>query len=542
MPVEPIFSINPATINYHDPNEVKKVSQTLFNIVEALYKENHELRKENQALKDEVNRLKGEQGKPKIKPKTNTDISAPKQKKTGKKKRGKKKRFKKNNIPINNIKIVEYQGELPSDAQFKGYRSVVEQDIIIETNNTEYKLKRYYSSSEGKTYEASLLDGVSPYFSANIKSWIIKWYFDSRMSEAKIHQMLSDIGIQISRGHISNLLTKGNDVLHNEKNEMVIAGINSSRYQHIDDTGARVAGKNHYFSVLCNDFYTAFFTNPRKDRTTIIKILQQTEEIPYLINQTALSFLEEKKVKLSILEWLYPFQGFEAMNKENFLKELSRSLPGLKERHTNLILEAGAIGAYSERENNVIDVLVCDDAKQFFNITKLRSLCWIHEGRHYKKLVPVFEHHKIKLEKFLKRFWIYYRKLKRYKKNPTKKIKKELDAEFDRLFGTTTGYAELDERICLTRNKKKHLLVVLDFPEVPLQNNSAELAIRMYVIKRKISFGTRSADGTKSWETFFSILDTCRKLGIDFREYIFDRISGRFQMPSLAQIIELVSA
>jgi len=70
----------------------------------------------------------------------------------------------------------------------------------------------------------------------------------------------------------------------------------------------------------------------------------------------------------------------------------------------------------------------------------------------------------------------------------------------------------------------------------------AELAIRMYVIKKKISFGTRSADGTKSWETFFSILDTCRKLRIDFREYIFDRISGRFQMPSLAKVIELVSA
>ncbi len=182
------------------------------------------------------------------------------------------------------------------------------------------------------------------------------------MSEAKIHQMLRDIGIQISRGHISNFLTKGNDVFHNEKNEMVIAGINSSRYQHIDDTGARVAGKNHYFIVLCNDFYTAFFTNPRKDRTTIIKILQQTEEIPYLINKDALSFLEEKKLKLSILGGLYPFLGFEAMNKENFLKELSRSLPELKERHTNLILEAGAIGAYSEQEDNVFDILVCDDA------------------------------------------------------------------------------------------------------------------------------------------------------------------------------------
>ncbi len=146
-----------------------------------------------------------------------------------------------------------------------------------------------------------------PYFSANLKSWVLKWYFDSRMSEAKIHQLLTDIGILISRGHISNILTKGNDVFHNEKNEIVIAGINSSNYQHIDDTGARVAGQNHYFSVLCNPWYTAFFTNPRKDRTTVIKILQQTEEIPYLINQKAFSFLTEKKMKSLILLGLSKF-------------------------------------------------------------------------------------------------------------------------------------------------------------------------------------------------------------------------------------------
>ncbi|MCJ7688200.1 MAG: transposase [Clostridiaceae bacterium] len=541
MQVESVLNINPDTINCHDPNEVKKVLKVLFNFVETLNKKNQELKKENQELKDEVNRLKGEKGKPQIKPKTNNNVSAPKQKKTGKKKRGKKKRSKKNNIPIDNTETVEYKGELPVDAQFKGYRLVVVQNIIIKTNNIEYKLERYYSASEGKTYEASLPDGIDPYFSANIKSWIIKWYFDCRMSEAKIHQLLTDIGIQISRGYISNILTKGNDVFHNEKNELVLAGINSSNYQHIDDTGARVSGENQYFSVLCNDFYTAFFTNPRKDRTTVIKILQQTDEIPYLINHHSLSFLEEKKLKSSILEGLYPFLDFEAMNKENFLKEITRSFPKLRERHIDRILEAGAIGAYREQKNNVFNILVCDDAKQFFNITKLRSLCWIHEGRHYKKLIPIFDYHKKILEYFLKKFWIYYRKLIRYKKNPTKALKKKLDTEFNKLFGTNTGYAELDERIRLTRNKKKHLLVVLDYPEVPLHNNIAELAIRIYVIKRKISFGTKSADGTRSWETFFSILDTCRKLNIDFREYVLDRISGIFQMPSLAQIIEQVS-
>jgi len=91
MSVKPIFNIDPETIDYNDHNEVKKNIQMFLNIVEALYKENQSLRLEIQELKDVINQLKGEQGKPNIKPKTNNDISAPKQKRTNKKKKGKKK-------------------------------------------------------------------------------------------------------------------------------------------------------------------------------------------------------------------------------------------------------------------------------------------------------------------------------------------------------------------------------------------------------------------------------------------------------------------
>lgn len=108
---------------------------------------------------------------------------------------------------------------------------------------------------------------------------------------------------------------------------------------------------------------------------------------------------------------------------------------------------------------------------------------------------------------------------------------------FDSIFSIKTGYKQLDERIELTKKKKDALLVVLEHPEIPLHNNPAELALRMYVIKRKISFGTRSADGTKSWETFFTIMDTCRKLGVNFRDYLYDRISKNYKMPSLASLI-----
>ena len=112
-----------------------------------------------------------------------------------------------------------------------------------------------------------------------------------------------------------------------------------------------------------------------------------------------------------------------------------------------------------------------------------------------------------------------------------------LAGEFDELFSTETGYDALDERIAKTKAKKESMLMVLAHPEIPLHNNSAELAARKRVRRRKISFGTRSEDGTKAWDTFATLEATAKKLGVSFYEYIYDRISGAYKMPSLADLI-----
>lgn len=350
--------------------------------------------------------------------------------------------------------------------------------------------------------------------------------------------MLTDVGISISEGEISNIIIKGHDRFHREKADIIKAGIESSPYQHIDDTGARVNGANQYFTVLCNDYYSAFFVNPQKDRLTVLGILSQEEELVYLINPYALGFLEDRNLKNSVLSSLKSFLQRDPMKREEFENKLNLLIPDLKDRHKNMILEAAAIAAYQERHDSpVIQRLVCDDAKQFYNITSLRALCWVHEERHYKKLMPLLPHHQTLVDKFRAQIWKYYYELTEYKKNPDEEYKKRLSGLFDEIFSTETGYDELDERIQQTKTKKKYLLVALDHPDTPLHNNPAELAIRQYVIKRKISFGTRTDEGTKSWETFFTIMDTCRKLGINFREYLYDRISKQYKMVSLSSLI-----
>ncbi|OZB38330.1 MAG: hypothetical protein B7X48_13540, partial [Acidiphilium sp. 34-60-192] len=52
-------------------------------------------------------------------------------------------------------------------------------------------------------------------------------------------------------------------------------------------------------------------------------------------------------------------------------------------------------------------------------------------------------------------------------------------------------------------------------PDLPPTNNDAERALRHAVISRRISFGTRSDEGSRFYAAALSVIDTCRKRGTD---------------------------
>ena len=200
--------------------------------------------------------------------------------------------------------------------------------------------------------------------------------------------------------------------------------------------------------------------------------------------------------------------------------------------------EALALAAYlADPTWPVVRTLVCDDAPQFRAITAELALCWIHEGRHFKKLTPYLPQHRAALADILTQFWAYYRDLLAYREQPTLEERTRLDARFDTLFGTVTGYQALDQRLALTRDKKPELLLVLAHPELPLHNNPAELGARQRVRKRDVSFGPRSPAGLAAWDIFMTLAATTRKLGLDFGAFLRDRFTRAGQIPPLADLI-----
>ncbi len=435
---------------------------------------------------------------------------------------------------------------LPADAKFKGYEYKVVQDVIIKTDNVKFKREVYHSPSLGKSYHGPVPKGYNKGdYGPHINADIISLKYVNGMSIPKIVEFYKNVGTIISSSYISNRLTNPRymDVFHQEKSEMHEAALEVSPYIQIDDTGTLVSGQNHYTQIICNDLYTAFFTTEHKNRLTILDVLRNFESRTFLLNDMTMALLEQFRLSKADRRLLSKYKCDIPYQESEMFDILHTIYDEGSPRKRTKIMEACAISSYRQETGiAIVKLLLADDAPQFKLLTDLLALCWIHEGRHYKRLNPIVPSHQEKLADFLKQFWVYYRKLAIYKMNPAEQQAEALSIEFDRLFSTKTGYDELDERIEKSKNKKEELLVVLEHPELPLHNNRSENGARVEKRRNDVSLQTKTEEGTKAKDTMMSIVETLKRYGLSAYDFIFDRVNDINKYPSLAEFIRARAA
>ena len=380
-----------------DKEALPRTLAILINLVETLSEENEKLKVEIQKLRDENNRLKGEQGKPNIRGNKGggkvKSLSSEKERKKRKEKKKKKSKRKKTKIAIDRTEVCEVDNsKLPADAKFKGYESVLIQEILIKTDNVEYKKEIFYSPSEKRTYVGELPIGIVGEFGPGIRALVCTLKYVANMSQPKIQELLENCSILISQSTISRILTNDQTGFNQEKKDIFRVALENTPYHQIDDTTVRVNGKNQYSQIFCNPYYTAFFTVPRKDRLTILDLLLCSRERTYRFDLKAFCLMSDfnvaKKVTEQLLNLTEDKEICEA-EMQALLKNIFKDETKGKNTKTR-IMEAAAIAAYHRQANvPVVDILLADDAPQFKKITAELALCWIHEGRHYNRLDPI---------------------------------------------------------------------------------------------------------------------------------------------------------
>jgi hypothetical protein len=527
----------------------------LMNLAEHLYSLLQEKEGRISDLEDLVNELKGEQGKPKIAgknrkedkevPKSSEEKnhSSEKERKSSKKKKPKSNKF--SNRPdlelrIEVLDIAEHK-KLPADAVFQSYRTSHYYDFCIEADLIEYRRKVYYSASTGKYYVSDLPTNcpVKGDYTYSLQEQVYRLKYKYGMPIGSILQLLEDGGVEITKGTLSNLLLSVGEVLSSERDAIHQAGISVGLYTSSDTTLDRFNGENHHAHIFCNQWFTTYYTRSKKDRQTVIDLLRCNKERLYLLNEQGIELckiLKSNKAAIKLLEshlFTTPKTAieFKAYLEEHLFTLSDKAFQSCQKR----IYEAAYLAAYYEEKQ--LGIFLSDNAPQYNLISLFTALCWIHVGRHFKKMNPTNAIYQKQLKDFLLQFWMYYDWLLNYKKSPTPELKQQLQDDFDVLFSIETDYDQLNDRIDKTKALKDKLLVVLDNPDLPLHNNGAELAARRQVRYRDISFQTRSEKGRNAKNIALSIYQTCKKLGVDATQYILDKLTQKNQMIPLADLI-----
>jgi len=518
--------------------------QELLNVVEALCSDKN-------SLADEVARLRKQLDQKKKAKNTSSrenekqdsgddnDHSSEKRRKSSKKTKANDRRSFKDLTIHDTVECPVDPDTLPADAVRCPDEIVIVQDIEIKPKNTRFERHVFYSQANGKYYKGALPAGCDHgHFGPSLRALILSLKYSGNMSEPKIGEFLENFDVQVSSGSLSNILTNSAKQFEQDYDDLFMAGLSSTSYQQTDDTSARVKGEFWNTHILCNPFYTFYSTRPGKDRLTVLKVLQNTDELRFSFGEATCRLLQDE---FSIPDkWSDEIASLgEVEVGETTLRLLLDGWFGERNKQVRTIIEhAAAIVFYRQQDLvPVVQTLVCDDAGQFKLLTDKLSLCWIHAGRHYEKLSPIVARHTKSLDDFRTRYWVYYKSLQDYRGSPTKERAAQLRLEFDELFSTRTGYADLDARIAKTAAKQDELLTVLSVPEVPLHNNASELGARVSARRRDVSLHSRSTRGVRAMDTFTTLVQTSKKLGVSAFAYFRDRLSGTCEMPSLSQAI-----
>jgi hypothetical protein len=485
-----------------------------------------------QQLKDEIARLKNQPPRPTIKPSRLGKSKKHTSKSSRNKRPGSKKRSKTAQLEIHNTDPIE-PDEIPTGSQFRYYKDFVVQDIVIHPCNTRFRLKVY------ETPDGGYVTGTLPaylngkHFGPTLIRFILYQYYHCHVTQPLLLEQLYEFGIDVSAGQLNNLLIEEKERFHQEKDRILSVGLEVSAYINVDDTGARHQGKNGYCTHIGNESFSWFESTGSKSRINFLKLMRAGHS-DFAITMDAVCYMQSNKLPQKILDVINDNLGTVFANDTQWDGFLSQN--GLvKDRHVQIATEGALLGSIIEHGLSKDLVIVSDDAGQF-NVL-LHALCWIHANRSIDKIIPFTDQAEKDLDAVNDQVWHLYEGLKAYKQNPNPSDKDRLDDRFCQIFGQNTASAALNLALKRIYNNKSELLLVLDRPDIPLHNNSAENAIREYVKRRKISGSTRSKTGRQCRDTFTSLKKTCRKLGVSFWLYLKDRIENIGSIPDLPDLV-----
>ena len=279
---------------------------------------------------------------------------------------------------------------------------------MIEAKVTRY-LRERILTPDGHTLLAPLPVDVLPgsHFGPNLISYILHQYHHGNVTQPLLLEELHDWGIDISAGQINPILTENKDGFHEEKAEVLAAGLQTAAYIGVDDTGSRHQGKNGYCTAIGNDLFAYFESTDSKSRLNFLKVLRGPCT-GYAVNEVASSYFQGQKLPQKLIESLSagPQRFADEAAWQARLQEL-----GIKaKRHLLIATEGTLLGQVIEQGVSPDLAILSDGAPQFDIL--VHASCWVHAERPLARMIPYNEMHRAAIEQVRDQIGELYKDLK----------------------------------------------------------------------------------------------------------------------------------
>ena len=467
--------------------------------------------------REEIARLKGLKGRPAIKPSGMDKGTEPA--KPGKGKR----RFRGKVTPRVSVEDQVVKVAVPDRSRFKGHEPFLVQDLMISARATCYQRERWVTP-DGRTILAPLPEGVDGHFGPELRRFVLMQYHQGQSTLPRLAALLHSMGVAISKRQLQRLLTDKQVDFVSEAQDVLRAGLATSPFVSVDDTGARHAGKNGFCTQIGNDWFTWFGTRASKSRLNFLDLLR-AGHTDYVLNDAAYGYMRKHNLSAPLIARLAAQTPTRFADQTIWLAHLDRlgfTRLEVTPNPVRVATEGAMWGSVQSHKFLCDSVVLSDDAGQFS--VGRHALCWVHAERLVHRLDTFTDKQRAAQARVRGLIWDFYARLKAYRLKSSPRRAATLRARFDRIFLRRTGFITLDRLLKRLHTNKAELLMVLERPETPLHTNGSENDIRCYVTRRKVSAGTRSDVGRDCRDAFLGLAKTCDKLGLALWDYLGSRL------------------